>query len=511
MEEDLIDFNLPENENSIITIIGVGGGGNNAVNRMHSQGIKDVDFFIANTDAQALAMSDVPLKIQLGETLTEGRGAGNRSDTGKKAAIESADKIRAAIKPSTKMAFIVAGMGGGTGTGATPVIAGICREMNILTVAVVTLPFKFEGDLRMKQAISGITYLKSQVDALLIINNEKLREIYGNLTLSNAFANADNVLNLAVRGIAEIITLHGYVNVDFADVKSVLSNGGISFMGSASASGDSRATEVIENTINSPLLNSNDIKGASKVLLNITSGTEEITVDEIGIITEKIIKSVQGKVNTIWGTCTDESLGEEIRITLIATGFSEDSIPEFIEQNPPEKEKIELEPSKDNILFPEIEKEQKADDVRVEETTVKKVLKKPEKDKPSKGSSDLFDNLDFSVNNKAPIIEEELIDDGLQESKIDIKPPQKPEVDLDEVELNSLERIKTARLKALNYNNFYDSGDIDKIEKIPAYKRKKDPVQSEMFPKEEEESDLVLDKMGTLMSANNKHLYDNVD
>ncbi len=489
MEEDLIDFNLPENENSIITIIGVGGGGNNAVNRMHSQGIKDVDFFIANTDAQALAMSDVPLKIQLGETLTEGRGAGNRSDTGEKAAIESADKIRAAIKPSTKMAFIVAGMGGGTGTGATPVIAGICREMNILTVAVVTLPFKFEGDLRMKQAISGITYLKSQVDALLIINNEKLREIYGNLTLSNAFANADNVLNLAVRGIAEIITLHGYVNVDFADVKSVLSNGGISFMGSASASGDSRATEVIENTINSPLLNSNDIKGASKVLLNITSGTEEITVDEIGIITEKIIKSVQGKVNTIWGTCTDESLGEEIRITLIATGFSEDSIPEFIEQNPPEKEKIELEPSRDNILFPEIEKEQK----------------------PPKGSSDLFDNLDFSVNHKAPIIEEEIIDDVVQESKIDLKPPQKPEVDLDEVELNSLERINTARLKALNYNNLHDSGDIEKIEKIPAYKRKKDPVQSEMFPKEEEESDLVMGEKGTLMSANNRHLYDNVD
>ncbi len=460
--EDLIDFNLPENEHSIITVIGVGGGGNNAVNRMCSQGIRDVDFFIANTDAQALEMSKVSVKIQLGETLTEGRGAGNRSEIGEKAAIESADKIRECIKPSTKMAFIVAGMGGGTGTGATPVIAGICREMNILTVAVVTLPFRFEGDIRMNQAMNGIKTLQNEVDALLIIHNEKLREIYGNLTLSNAFSNADKVLMLAVKGIAEIITIHGYVNVDFADVFSIMSKGGIAFMGSASASGSNRATEVIENTINSPLLNNSDLKGAGKVLLNITSGTEEITVDEIGSITDKIIENVQGNVNTIWGTCTDESLGDEIRVTLVATGFSEDSIPEFIEQNPPEKESVKLKDTKNNLLFPE--------------SVIEEV---PE------------NNQDNGTTNIANV--------------------PKPKLDLEMEELKTLEKINSARLKALNYNNLYEPDDIDRMEKIPAYKRKKEPIQSEIFSQEESESKFTMGKAGTLISTNNPHLHDNVD
>ena len=272
LEEDLIDFNLPEADNSIITVIGVGGGGSNAVNRMFQRGIRDVNFFVANTDAQSLAKSQVPVKVHLGETLTEGRGAGNKAEIGKQAAVESSARIRECIKPVTRMAFIVAGMGGGTGSGATPVIAGMCRDLGILTVGVVTLPFRFEGPVRMKQAISGIKALQNEVDSLLIIHNEKLREIYGNLTLSNAFANADNILMLAVKGIAEIITIHGYVNVDFADVKSIMSQGGIAFMGSASAGGQDRANKVIMDTINSPLLNNNDIKGAKRVLLNITSG-----------------------------------------------------------------------------------------------------------------------------------------------------------------------------------------------------------------------------------------------
>ncbi len=483
MKEDLIDFNLPENEHTIITVIGVGGGGNNAVNRMYEKGIKDVDFLVANTDAQALALSQVPIKIQLGETLTEGRGAGNRAEIGKQAAIESADKLRESIKPSTKMVFIVAGMGGGTGTGATPVIAGLCRELDILSVAVVTLPFRFEGPLRMKQAIQGINQLKNEVDALLIIHNEKLREIYGNLTLSNAFGNADNILLLAVKGIAEIITMHGYVNVDFADVVSVMSGGGIAFMGSATASGPDRAKEVIENTISSPLLNNNDLKGAGRVLLNITSGKEEITVDEIGSITDTIMENVGGKVNTIWGTCTDETLGEEIRITLVATGFSEDSIPEFIMQNPPKKQVVILPGSNGDSNFSEKNIiDPVPDSIVKDELTIEDVTETPVTENPN-------EQLEMEPERDSEIEHPELIED----------------------EHESQEKRNAARLKAFNYNNIYDSDNIDQIEKIPAFKRKRLPVQPEIFPREELESRYTVGGKDARLRANNSYLHDAVD
>ena len=483
MKEDLIDFILPENERTIITVIGVGGGGSNAVNRMYDQGIKDVGYIVANTDAQALTLSQVPFKIQLGETLTEGRGAGNRAEIGKQAAIESADKLKEGIRQSTKMVFIVAGMGGGTGTGATPVIAGICRERNILTVAVVTLPFRFEGPIRMKQAVQGINSLKNEVDALLIIQNEKLREIYGNLTLSNAFANADNILMLAVKGIAEIITVHGYINVDFADVVSVMSGGGIAFMGSATASGPHRAREVIEKTINSPLLNNNDIKGASNVLLNITSGKEEITVDEIGNITDTIIENVQGKVNTIWGTCTDETLGDDIRITLIATGFSEDSIPEFIVQNPPPKQIVNLPGTKGDSLFPEAE------------------TKNPVSEPVAEEEETTLDQAEtYIIENIPNPAEKEVLKDDKEESS-----------ELVEDELQSQEKRNTARLKAFNYNNIYEPENIDQIEKVPAFKRKRVPVQSEIFPKEELESRFTIGGKDARLRENNSYLHDAVD
>ncbi len=484
MEEDLIDFNIPENDHNIITVIGVGGGGNNAVNRMFEQGIRDVNFLVANTDAQALALSQVPKRIQLGETLTEGRGAGNRSEIGKQAAVESADKLRESIKPSTKMAFIVAGMGGGTGTGATPVIAGICREMDILTVAVVTLPFRFEGPLRMKQAIRGINKLKDEVDALLIIHNEKLREIYGNLTLSNAFGNADNILLLAVKGIAEIITTHGYVNVDFADVVSVMSAGGIAFMGSATASGPDRAKDVIENAMNSPLLNNNDIRGASRVLLNITSGKEEITVDEIGSITDCIIENIQGKVNTIWGTCTDESLGDEIRITLIATGFSEDSIPEFIVEHPPPKQIVTLPGTTDNLLFHDL-KEEVPDELKL------KNIEPPKEDPPDKVKA------------------EEKLESIEMQVKDNIENREKPESSIDD--LLSQEKRNAARLKAFNYNITYDSKNIEKLENIPAYKRKNKVVQSEIFSKEETQSRYTMGSNDNRLRVTNSYLHDAVD
>lgn len=329
MSEEIINFDLPQDENSIIKVIGVGGGGSNAVNYMYEAGIKDVTFVICNTDSQALKKSPVPVKIQLGVTLTEGRGAGNKPEQGRQAAIESLDEVIKVIDENTKMVFITAGMGGGTGTGAAPIIAKAAKDRGILTVGIVTIPFKFEGPLRISQAIEGISEMKNYVDSLLVINNEKLREIFGNLKLSEAFKQADNVLTIAAKGIAEIITVHGYVNVDFEDVKTVMKSSGVSIMGSAKADGENRAIDAIREALNSPLLNNNDIRGAKNILLNITSGLEEIRMDEVGEITDYVLSEVGTQANIIWGNGTDESLGSKVNVTIIATGFESNSIPEL--------------------------------------------------------------------------------------------------------------------------------------------------------------------------------------
>lgn len=328
-EDDLIQFEIQKHQSSIIKVIGVGGGGGNAVNHMFRQGIKDVDFVVCNTDAQALANSPVPVKVQLGSSLTEGRGAGNKPDVGRQAAIENLQDIIDILSHNTKMVFITAGMGGGTGTGAAPVIAKAAKEMGILTVAIVTLPFRFEGQLRINQAIDGINELEKYVDSLLVIHNEKLREIYGNLKISEAFAKADDVLTIAAKGIAEIITVHGYVNVDFADVQTVMTNSGVAILGSARARGENRALEAIQQAVNSPLLNNNDIRGAKSILLNITSGEDEVSMDEVGIITDYVTSAVAKDALLIWGTGFDQSLGDQISVTIIATGFEANSIPEM--------------------------------------------------------------------------------------------------------------------------------------------------------------------------------------
>lgn len=489
MLEDLLDFNLPKNSNSIITVIGIGGGGNNAVNRMYEQGIQDVEFLVVNTDAQALSLSQVPAKIQIGETLTEGRGAGNRADIGEQAAVENIDNIREFLSNGTRMVFIVAGMGGGTGTGAAPVISRACREMGILTVAVVTLPFRFEGPMRLKQAIQGIKKLNDSVDSLLIIHNEKLREIYGNLTLSNAFGNADNVLMLAVKGIAEIITLHGYINVDFADVLSVMTDGGIAFMGSANASGHDRAKEVIQQTINSPLLNNNDIRGAKKVLLNITSGTDEITVDEIGIITDTIIEKVGGNVSTIWGTCSDETLGDMIRITLVATGFDDSSVTEIVTHQAPAKTVVPLEKKKNSVTPLEFLDEEVVEDV-IEEIDEEKKEEVPEEE--------IF------------IIEKPNAPD-ITKLKPDI-PADKKKSDFDPyAEEKEQRRINAERLKALNYTNMSYTDNVDEMEKEPAYKRKHLQVQSDIFQDHEEKSRYTMGPNDNKLRPNNPYLHDAVD
>lgn len=315
----------------IIKVLGVGGGGSNAVNYMYSQGIVDVDFMICNTDLQAMQKSPVKSQIQIGSQLTEGRGAGNNPEKGRKAALESKDEIAGVLSEDTKMLFITAGMGGGTGTGAAPVIAGIARELGILTVGIVTLPFMFEGQLRVKQAIEGVEEMEKHVDTLLVINNEKLREMYGNQTISEAFAKADNVLTTAAKGIAEIITVHGYVNVDFADVCTVMQQSGVAIMGSATGSGQNRAIHAIKRALESPLLNSSDIRGAKNILLNVTSGLEEFRVDELGTITDYVQSLVKDDVQIIWGNGKDENLGDKISVVIIATGFQKHDIHEVFE------------------------------------------------------------------------------------------------------------------------------------------------------------------------------------
>ena len=330
MEMDNITFDLPKNQSNVIKVIGVGGGGSNAINHMFQAGIIGVDFVVCNTDAQALQNSPVPNKIQLGVSLTEGLGAGANPEVGQQAALESMEDIKRMLSPSTKMVFITAGMGGGTGTGAAPVIAKLAREMDILTVGIVTIPFQFEGKMRCDQAQQGIEKLRGNVDSLIIINNNKLREVYGNLGFKAGFSKADEVLSTAARGIAEVITHHYTQNIDLRDAKTVLSNSGTAIMGSASASGSSRAHEAIMKALDSPLLNDNKIYGAKNVLLLIVSGTHEITIDEIGEINELIQTEAGHGANIIMGVGEDADLGEAISVTVIATGFNVDQQDEIV-------------------------------------------------------------------------------------------------------------------------------------------------------------------------------------
>ncbi len=317
-----ITFDLPKNQSNVIKVIGVGGGGSNAINHMFQQGIKGVDFVICNTDAQALENSTVPIKIQLGVGLTEGLGAGANPEVGEQAAIESEMDIKQMLGTNTKMIFITAGMGGGTGTGAAPIIAKMARELDILVVGIVTIPFQFEGKMRNEQAQKGVDRLRAQVDSLIVINNNKLREVYGNLGFKAGFSKADEVLATASRGIAEVITHHYTQNIDLRDAKTVLSKSGTAIMGSATASGTSRANEAISKALDSPLLNDNKITGAKNVLLLIVSGEDEITIDEIGEINDHIQAEAGHSANIIMGVGEDEALGDAISVTIIATGFN---------------------------------------------------------------------------------------------------------------------------------------------------------------------------------------------
>jgi len=467
--EDLMNFDLPPERSSQIKVIGVGGGGSNAVNHMYKKGIQDVNFVVCNTDAQALHNSPVAVKLQLGDVLTEGRGAGSKSEIGRQAAMESIDRIKEVLSSNTNMVFITAGMGGGTGTGAAPVIASTAKEMGILTVAIVTIPFRFEGPERINQAIEGINSLKDHVDSLLVINNEKLREIYGNLTVSKSFEQADDVLAIAAKGIAEIITVHGYINVDFADVQTVMNNSGVAIMGSATATGEERAKKAIEEALTSPLLNNNDIEGARSVLLNITSGSEEITMDEVSEITDYVVSATSRDTTLIWGIGSDESLGEDISVTIIATGFRMNS-----------------------ILFTCGGSGKGTDPVDGQSNAV-----------PAQAS------LHFGVKDK-------------EDSEEYILMEQSEETDPETREKKLAERVRNLRetqekLRERGYLSSSGDDKIEELENVPAYVRKNIPIDQQKHSEEKEVSRYRLTNSqeegdeGPKLRPDNPYLHDNVD
>ncbi|MFC6099953.1 cell division protein FtsZ [Olivibacter domesticus] len=355
-------FEMLKEQSSIIKVIGVGGGGGNAVNHMYRQGISGVDFIICNTDAQALELSPIPNKVQLGASLTEGMGAGSDPDVGENSAIESIDDIKRMLGVNTKMLFITAGMGGGTGTGASPVIAKAAKEIGVLTVAIVTTPFAFEGKRRRNQAEDGLSELRKYVDSYLVISNDRLREIFGNLTMSSAFAKADDILTTAAKGIAEIITIPGYINVDFKDVRTVMNDSGVAIMGNSKANGDDRAQKAVEGALASPLLKDSEIEGARYILLNISSGSQEVTMDEISVITDYIQERAGFTAEIIWGNCLDETLDNDLSVTIIATGFQTTEERKQEENNkkiaiPLEEEKVPLVRPVNQILNKEKEVE----------------------------------------------------------------------------------------------------------------------------------------------------------
>jgi cell division protein FtsZ len=492
MTDELIPFDLPTYKKSIIKVIGVGGGGGNAVNHMFKLGIKDVDFVVCNTDGQALENSPVQTKIQLGSSLTEGRGAGNKPEIGKQAAIENVQDVIDTLSDGTKMVFVTAGMGGGTGTGAAPIIAKAAKELGLLTVGIVTIPFRNEGKRRIAQAVEGIEELENHVDSLLVINNEKIREIYGDLRISEAFSKADDVLAIAAKGIAEIITVHGYINVDFADVETVMANSGVAIMGSAMASGENRALEAVQMALASPLLNNNDISGARNILLNVTSGDDEITMDEIGQITDYIQATAGEDADLIWGNGTDPRLEKNLNVTVIATGFCTKSIPELYSR----QHKIDLIP---------LEGEKATN--RTVNQSIFQVKDKPaaqsKKDRPSVDQKQrviefVNPNDDFFIESTKPVSAE--IDSDFQVSTRSAKPTNTP--------IKSLGKVFRSDPTPMPTKDSFDQ-----MEKVPAYLRKNIKIDDENISGKKNVSRYTLNQEdGDIFLRNdNAYLHDNVD
>jgi len=487
-------FDIPKNDRSIIKVIGVGGGGGNAVGHMFNQGITGVDFAICNTDNQALESNPVLTKIQLGPHLTEGRGAGTKPEIGKQACIESIDDVRNFLNDGTKMLFVTAGLGGGTGTGAAPIIAKAAKELDILTVGIVTLPFKFEGLRRHNQAIAGLEDLKRNVDAILVISNDKVRESYGDLALSDAFDKADSILTTAAKGIAEIITIPGYINVDFEDVNTVMRDSGVAMLGNAYAEGEDRARKAIHEALNSPLLEDNDIRGAQHILLNITSGTKEVTMDEIGEITDYVQEEAGYGTDLIWGNCKDESLGDKLSITLIATGFQESD--HKFNKEEPQKIIVSLEEqAQDNepVFSKGLTDGEKS---HVVELNTNKTFQREEMTAISQSEEQKV----FDIKEEMPTF------------KPSPKPSPKPK---DKQESKSRIHLDDARRKYLreNFSKPIDNPKmISDLENVPAYKRRN--VELENVDQGENHTpsrlSISMDEDQPLQ-RNNQFLHDNVD
>ena len=531
-----MQFEMLKEKSSIIKVIGVGGGGGNAVNHMYRQGITGVDFIICNTDAQALELSPIPNKVQLGASLTEGMGAGSIPEVGKNSAIENIDDIKQMLGSNTKMLFITAGMGGGTGTGASPIIAKAARELDILTVGIITTPFSFEGKRRKMQADAGMEELKKYVDSFLVISNDRLRQIFGNLTLGSAFAQADDILTTAAKGIAEIITLPGYINVDFKDVRTVMKDSGVSIMGSCSAEGENRALKAVEGALSSPLLKDNEIEGARYILLNISSGDKEVTMDEVSIITDYIQEEAGLAADLIWGNCRDENLGDKLSVTIIATGFQTKD--EREKENSNKKIVSMLVPENEPLVKPvnEFITPVKAD----AEMDAQPYMRLKEEPKQT-GLFDLFaraeeqdaaDNvIRYDLNDETPAIEENEPSEltfkvtetvmNFEPVATEVKAPEpEPEVtnaddnktdeSIEEQLRKSRERIM--RLKDLSMK--LRNGNIQELENIPAYKRKEIALQQTPASDESQVSrfSLMPDSDGkTEIRNNNSFLHDNVD
>ncbi|OOQ58030.1 cell division protein FtsZ [Mucilaginibacter pedocola] len=545
-----MQFEMLKEKSAIIKVIGVGGGGGNAVNHMYRQGIKGVDFIICNTDAQALELSPIPNKVQLGASLTEGMGAGSIPEVGKNSAIENIDDIKQMLGANTKMLFITAGMGGGTGTGASPIIAKAARELDILTVGIITTPFSFEGKRRRMQAEEGMEELRKYVDSFLVISNDRLRQIFGNLTMSSAFAQADDILTTAAKGIAEIITLPGYINVDFKDVRTVMKDSGVCIMGSCTAEGENRALKAVEGALASPLLKDNEIEGARYILLNITSGENEVTMDEVTIITDYIQEEAGLAADLIWGNCKDENIGEGLSVTIIATGFQTKDerekehsnkkivnmlvpeaaplvkpVNEFINAVKPEASvtaqaqpfvKVKEAPKQTGLfdLFQKAEEQDKQEKAEQPEVVrFNLVEEEPEEveEEPQDTSGFTFkiaeSVMDFGT--PAPVVAEEKQPEPEPEPVVSAD-ENKTDESIEEQLRKSRERIM--RLKDLSMK--LRNGNIQELESVPAYKRKEVALQQTPQSDESQVSrfSLITDSDGnTEIKNNNSFLHDNVD
>lgn len=524
MDMNTFTFDLPKNRPNIIKVIGVGGAGGNAVNHMFQLGIKDVDFLVCNTDYQALERSSIPVRVQLGPTLTEGRGAGNQPEVGRNAAIENIEEVKRHIGADTKMVFVTAGMGGGTGTGAAPVIAQACREMGILTVGIVTLPFNFEGRKRAQQANSGLDEMRAYCDTTLVISNDKVREIYGNLAFDKAFGKADDVLATAAKGIAEIITVEGYVNVDFADVKTVLESSGKAVMGSATAEGEGRALRAIELALNSPLLNDNDITGARSILLNISSGSEQITLDEIGEINDYIQDAAGADTDIIWGNCTDDSLADSIRVTVIATGFEGGQKRQQTATTDSKKVVMPLDgPSNTPAFTPAPAPAAPVNTIRPKEPIVHILdMEDTAERAPKSEEPTLFDmepvlktttpTANVQPPAQRPPVVHQLEEPTTEDDGLGLGYQQRPVQSMEDILEKSRRRIET--LRGMNTVKRVDPHEVESFEKQPAYLRRQVELDQVPHSSEQNISRFTLsnnEDRRPEIRPNNSFLHDNVD